>query len=297
MADNSPPKLRVAVVGARGRLGSPLCVELEKEHEVIKLGRDDLNLERPGEIGKKLEGLQCDVLVNTAAMTSVDDCEGRKQVALRVNAEAAGALANFCRRQSARMIQISTDFVFNGKATKPYLETDPVDPINVYGATKLAGEGMVLDASEDNLVVRVSWVYGHAKQSFPQWLLGLASRMSEIAIPGDKIASPTCAESFAKAAKVLVRDPGISQLLHFCNPPGVSYFEFGKEIIARAKATGHEGELAEIIPNKLTDVEDFIAKRPPYSVLGTNRLEGILGEELETWPETLDRFFSGEQRA
>ncbi|MEM0896112.1 MAG: dTDP-4-dehydrorhamnose reductase [Verrucomicrobiota bacterium] len=292
MADNAPPKLRVAVVGARGRLGSPLCAELEKEHDVIKLGRNELELEKPGEIGKQLEGLQCDVLVNTAAMTSVDDCEGRKQVALRVNAEAAGALANFCRRQSARMIQISTDFVFNGQASEPYLETDPVDPINVYGATKLAGEGMVLDASEDNLVVRVSWVFGHAKQSFPQWLLGLAERMTEIALPEDKAASPTCAESFAKAAMVLVREPGISQILHFCNPPGVSYFEFGKDIVARARASGQHGELAEILPNKLVDVEEFIAKRPPYSVLGTNRLEGILGDKLETWPKSLDRFFS-----
>ncbi len=284
-------RLKVAVVGARGRLGAPLCRRLEKEHEVIPLGRTECDLGEPESIGEKLEGLKCDVLINTAAMTSVDDCEGRKKYALKVNAEAAGALANFCRRQSARMIQISTDFVFSGEATEPYVETDPVEPINVYGATKLAGEGMVLDASENNLVVRVSWVFGHEKPSFPQWLIGLARRMSDIELPEDKIACPTCAESFAEAATTLVADEGISQILHFCNPPGVSYYEFGKDIIERSRAK-EGGDLAVIRPNRLADVEEFIAKRPPYSVLGSNRLSDIFNGAVEEWPATLDRFFA-----
>ena len=283
-------RLKVAVVGARGRLGAPLCRKLGEAHEVIELGRAEVDLGKPESIAERLDGLKCDVLINTAAMTSVDDCEGRKQYALKVNAEGAGALASFCRRQSARMIQISTDFVFSGESSEPYVETDPVDPINVYGATKLAGEGMVLDASEQNLVVRVSWVFGHDKPSFPQWLLGLARRMSEIELPEDKFACPTCAESFAEAAMTLVQDEGISQILHFCNPPGVSYYEFGRDIIERVQAK-EGGELAKIQPNRLADVEDFIAKRPPYSVLGSNRMDEIFDGAVEQWPSALDRFF------
>lgn len=293
MADgNADRALRVAVVGARGRMGAPLIRHLRATgHEVLPFTRDDLNLTHPAEvIRRRLGDAEFDVLVNTSAMTSVDDCERDPAQAEVVNAGAARELARACREKGARMIQISTDFVFDGEADAPYREEDATRPINVYGETKLRGEEAVLECSGANLVVRVSWVYGPDKAGFPCWIVEKATGTSEVRVPVDKFACPTSSESFARSLETVLALPEACGILHLSDRGVTSWWEFGTFILELAAQAGYPVKTTEPEQGKLAELTHLVARRPAYSALNVGKYEALTGRVVPHWKETLTRF-------
>ncbi len=273
-------------------MGAPLIRHLlARGHEVLPLTREDLDLAHPGEvIRRRLAAEDFEVLVNTSAMTSVDDCERDPAYARVVNADAARELAVACREKGARMIQISTDFVFDGKSSQPYAEGDATGPINVYGETKLRGEEAVLDCSSANLVVRVSWVYGPDKAGFPCWIVEKALRTPELRIPHDKYGSPTSSESFAHSLENVLMHPGAKGILHLSDRGVASWWEFGRTILEIAAEAGYSVKTITPEQGALADLTHLAARRPPYSALDVGRYEALTGRVVPHWREALARF-------
>src|SRR5438067_10504510 len=160
------PKMKIAIVGADGRLGAALVREYQRDYEVMSYDRRQLDLSQLDRVRSALAGTKCELLINCAALTNVDYCESHREEAFVVNAEAPRLLAQIANEKSAKLIHFSTDYVFDGKKTAPYTEEDKAIPLGVYGESKLDGESRALDVSSQHLVVRLSWVFGLYKPSF-----------------------------------------------------------------------------------------------------------------------------------
>ena len=183
--------MKIAVTGINGRLGSALAAGLGDAFEVLGLDRRALDLAQPGMIPAALAGHRFDVLIHPAALTSPDAAEDDPPLAARVNAEAPGVLAEECRRRGARMIHISTDYVFGGQQPGMRHEGDPAQPLGEYGRSKLAGEQAVMDALPAACVLRVCWLYGPGKPGFPEQVIGRARDGGRIDLVADKFSLPT----------------------------------------------------------------------------------------------------------
>src|ERR1043166_4847767 len=152
--------MRIAVIGAGGRLGAPLVRAWWEKFDLVGFDRGALDLAKSDELRQKLGALEVDVVINCAALTNVDYCESHREEAFRINAEGPRVLAEICRNRKAKLIHISTDYVFAGDKREPYREEDEARPISAYGESKRAGEELVLTTNDRHLVVRVSWVFG-----------------------------------------------------------------------------------------------------------------------------------------
>ena len=171
-------KQRIAILGKNGRLGAALCRDLADKYVVLALGRAELDLTKP--IREQLKGVEFDSLINAAAATNVDWCEQHPAEASLINARSASELGALCVERGVRCLHVSTDYVFDGMASRPYREEDAARPISIYGKTKRLGEELLLQSSADHLVIRVSWVFGPDKPSFVDWLLDRAISQEEV---------------------------------------------------------------------------------------------------------------------
>ena len=158
--------MKIAIVGANGRLGAALVREYQRDYEVTSYDRRQLDLGQLDRVRSALAGAKFELLINCAALTNVDYCESHREEAFVVNAEAPRLLAEIANEKSAKLVHFSTDYVFDGKKTDPYVEEDKAVPLSVYGESKLEGERRVLEVSSQHLVVRLSWVFGPDKPSF-----------------------------------------------------------------------------------------------------------------------------------
>src|SRR2546430_1700108 len=184
--------MRIVIVGAGGRLGAALVRAYRRKFEVVGLDHAELDLANPGEIQLKVGSLSFDVLINAAAFTNVDLCQQERERALAVNAEAPKLLAEICSEKKAKLIHFSTDYVFDGKKRKPYVEEDAARPISVYGESKRAGEENILALQDRHLVVRVSWVFGPDRPSFIDAMIERARKEAKIEAVTDQRDQPTC---------------------------------------------------------------------------------------------------------
>src|SRR2546421_2959858 len=224
-----PPRMRVVIIGAGGRLGAALGREYAKQFDIVGFNHAQLDLGAPEQMRATLGGLEFEALINTAAQTNVDRCETHQEEAFAINGEAPGVLAEICARKKARFIHVSTDYVFDGEKREPYTEEDEARPISVYGASKRAGEERALEANERALIVRVSWVFGPDRPSFIDWALNQAREREEVSAIADKWATPTYTLDLAQMLKpLLMGDDGpamagagrlhdVSGILHLAN--------------------------------------------------------------------------------
>src|SRR5260370_14703155 len=171
-------KRRIAILGKNGRLGAALCRDLAVEYDVLAFGRAELDLIKP--IREQLKGVEFDSLINAAAATTVEWCEQPWAEASLINARSVSELGALCVERDVRCLHVSTDYVFDGLASRPYLEEDAAKPISIYGKTKRLGEELLLEASAGHLVIRVSWVFGPDKPGFVVWLLTQAMGQQEV---------------------------------------------------------------------------------------------------------------------
>ena len=272
------PKQQFAVIGAAGRLGSDLVQAFGKQS--LSISRKEMDLSSPESIHRCLDSLEASHLILTASLTAVDYCEDHPEEAFQVNAEAPRLIAKIAAQKGIHLTYISTDFVFNGSGSKPLHEEAVTSPVSVYGASKLKGEESVLEASSQNLVARVSWLYGPARAAFPEWIIDKATYEKELKLPNDKVACPTSSPDVAAALKSLLVDhpQEAKGIFHVCNSGMCTWQEWGQVCLEEAMERGMTLATQSIAANQLQDIAAFNAKRPEFSALDNSKLAKVLGE-------------------
>jgi dTDP-4-dehydrorhamnose reductase len=276
---------RCVLIGATGQLGFDLARTFDLPGELIRLTRADLDLTDDAAIGRTLRALRPTHVLNAAAYNLVDRAEDDRPAAFAVNAHAVGTLAVNCRALGATFVHFSTDYVFDGRKTTPYLEEDPPGPLSVYAESKLAGERLAHEGCEQAFVIRVCGLFGIGRSlaagrtNFVETMLRLAREGRPIRVVRDQVLTPSYTRDLApKVWRVLAR--GAPGLYHLTNSGHTSFFDFAREIF---RLSGLAPELTAVTAAEF----GARARRPAYSVLARGRL-GALGEDdLRSWREAL----------
>ena len=274
--------MRILIIGSSGMLGSDL-VEQWNDDDIIPATSRDVDIREIGQLRQFITQAHPDWVVLTAAYTDVDESERNPQQAFAVNGEGTRNVARIARELGRRLFYISTDYVFDGASHRPYEPDDPIHPLNVYGASKAAGEDAVREQSKDWVIARTSWLFGACRASFPEKILRAAARQPQIKVVADQIGSPTFTRDLAAAIRDLVRSDARG-ILHITNAGSCSWFEFAKEVLLKA------GRRTPILP--ITTAEaDRLAKRPAYSVLSPASLT-VRGIRLRSWQEAVNAYLA-----
>ena len=272
--------MRVLVVGAGGMLGTAVQTAVPSTIQLAALRHPDLAIEDAAAVERAVARERPDWIVNCAAYTQVDRAEAEPETAQRVNAMGPANLAHAARGAGARLMQISTDYVFDGRATRPYREDDPVGPLNVYGRTKLAGEQAVRDIlPRAHLIVRSQWLFGEGGPNFVATILRLARERSELKVVNDQHGRPTYAADLAVALWKLIACDARGTV-HCANEGEATWFDVARAAIAAA------GLKTSVVPCTTAEMPRP-APRPAFSVLDCGRYQRIVGSLLRSWQPAL----------
>ena len=282
---------RLLIIGANGRLGAALARDYQRVFSVKAFARSQLDLGKLDQIRSVLPGTEFDLLINCAALTNVDYCESHRDEAFLVNAQAPRLLAEICAEKSAKLVHISTDYVFDGKQDTPYIEEDPPAPLSVYAESKLGGEQEVLAVSPKNLVVRLSWVFGPDKPSFIDQIIQRAGESDSVTAVADKFSSPSYTTDVANWLR-LALDSEAQGILHLCNSGGCSWQEWAQYAIDVCRDAGIPLKAVHVGKLSLTDMKNFVARRPVYTVLSTAKFTALTGVQPRHWREAIAEYIS-----
>lgn len=279
-------RLRVAVTGTTGRVGAALAHRLAEDHEVIALPRTRLDLGDDTSLRDALAGLDCDVFLNPAALTSLEACEDDPRLAMKVNSAAPGKIAEWASSKGVRMIQFSTDYVFDGETTVKPDESATPKPASVYGRSKLAGERAVLH-HPGHLVLRVSWVFGPEKPSFIDSMFDRAMAGETLSAVADKTSLPTYTIDLCDWVGELLQTP-VGGVLHACNPgPPVSWHGLAEHVVREMQACGVLDSAPDVTPLALADMASFRAPRPRFTAMDSTRLAACLRSPQRPWRDAV----------
>jgi dTDP-4-dehydrorhamnose reductase len=281
---------RIVILGAGGRLGAALARDYAADHEVIAWGRQTADLCEPDKVADMVRQAAPDVVVNSAAMTNVDECEKERTKSELVNATAPGAVARAATDVGARLIHVSTDYVFSGEKKTPYIEDDEPAPVSWYGETKWAGERAVIGADPRHAVVRVSWVFGPDRDSFVDKALQTAMRGEPVKAVADKWSSPAYTADIGAAVKVLLSPEAPGGIYHVCNSGTCTWLDWAAEAIAVAEQAGILAPGPKPEPLRLADISAMIARRPIHTSMTCRRIEKLLGAPMRPWQEALAEY-------
>jgi dTDP-4-dehydrorhamnose reductase len=281
--------MKVVIVGAKGQLGVDLCSSLFlRDNSVIQLTHDDVDVSDSDQVERVIGSTRADVVISTAAFHKVEQCETQPEPSFAVNAIGPWNLANTCRRMNAVLVHFSTDYVFDGHSRQPYNELDLPGPLNVYGVSKLAGEGMVALTWKRSFIVRTCGLYGLAGSrgrggNFVEAMLKKTADNAPIRVVYDQVLTPTFTTDLAEAIRKLINTENYG-LYHISAEGQCSWFEFARRIF----------EIEAIQPN-LTPVStaqfSSTVKRPAYSVLAKRKLQS-LGIHMPYWEDGLRRYLA-----
>ncbi len=275
----------VLVTGANGQLGREIR-KLAHEQNTLDFtftDLEELDITDEREVNNFFQNSTHDFCINTAAYTAVDKAETEYEEAVLVNGTAPGILARQCRQHDIIMIHISTDFVFDGQADKPYREEDPVNPLSSYGRSKLEGEKAVMENCDKSYVIRTSWLYSAEGHNFVQTMIRLGRSREEIKVVNDQTGSPTWAADLADTLVRLMLHPEVNQrfgLYHYANRGETTWYEFACEIMDLADLR------CKVIPVR-TKAYPTPARRPRYSVLDTIKIRKTFDLEIPHWRDSL----------
>src|SRR5438874_1505711 len=277
--------MRIVIIGSGGRLGAALMGEYRDEYDVAGFNHAQLDLSKLDGVREKLRSTNFDVLINAAAFTNVDLCETERDRAFLINAEAPGVLAKIASDKGARLIHFSTDYVFDGEKRAPYTEEDRANPISTYGESKLAGEKNVLAAENGHLVVRVSWVFGPDRPSFIDAMIKRAQQDEKIDAISDKFSTPTYTHDIAPMLPQFF-DRGVAGgILHFANAGKCSWQEYAQWALDCCHNGGISLKARTVGALKLSEMTNWVARRPVYSVLSTAKYTELTGTASRAWRE------------
>lgn len=291
---------RILLIGQDGQVGQELQKTLAPIGNVTGIGRPQLDLSDPEQIQRLIQASAPNLIVNAAAYTAVDKAESEPDLAHAVNATAPEQMAKSAQAAGAALIHISTDYVFDGSKSSPYLETDATQPLGVYGRSKLAGETAVqqVHAAYPDLqyaILRTAWVYGAGgKGNFAKTMLRVGAARPELRVVSDQIGTPTSAAEIARAIAALAqqflhpdgRAAELSGLYHFTNSGAASWYDFAVAIIEEARELGWPLAVEQVTP--ITTAEyPTPTQRPAYSVLSNQKIQPILQAPPPQWRESL----------
>jgi dTDP-4-dehydrorhamnose reductase len=280
--------MRILILGAGGRLGAALLREYRNKFDVVGFTHSQLDLAKPDQIHAKIDDLAFDVLINAAAFTNVDLSESKSDEAFAINAEAPKMLAEICANKGAKLIHVSTDYVFDGEKRQPYIEEDAANPISAYGESKRAGEKFVLASSDRHLVVRVSWVFGPDRPSFVDAMIKRAREEEKIDAIADKWASPTYTRDIAEMLPRLFDvDAGI---VHLTNSGKCTWQEYAQHALDCCQKIGVPLKTKTVGALKLADMKQWVARRPVYSVLSTAKYQALTGIAPRSWRDAVSDY-------
>lgn len=276
--------MRIVIAGGSGQLGRAIAVRssaVAPEAEVVALGRSEADVAALACVAA-IRDARPDVVVNAAAMTDVDGCERDPDAAFRANALGARNVALGAQAAGAALVQISTDYVFDGAKGEPYWEFDAPAPISVYGASKRAGEELARAACARTYVVRTAWLYGLGGRSFVTRILDLAGERDELAVVDNEVGNPTFCDDLADALLVLVQT-GAYGTYHLASEGHCSRYDLARAVLDRSGRPGYPLRPIDRFPR---------AARPPAFAPLRNFAGRELGIVLPSWEEGLDRFFA-----
>jgi dTDP-4-dehydrorhamnose reductase len=290
---NEQKTKRMLLIGAKGMLGRDLLNILQssdgtdsfKNVEVIGWDVDEIDIRQEVGTLSKIESLRPDVVIHLAAYTDVDGCEINPEEAFRVNAEGTKHVARGARACGARVVYLSTDYVFDGEKKEGYVESDSPRPLNVYGQTKLKGEQYLQERVEDHLIIRTQWLYGKYGKNFVSSILRQAREKQTLTIVNDQIGSPTYTVDLSKAIRTLIQHNSRG-IFHVANQEVCTWYTFAQAILKLSRLEG-----ISLIPISSKELSRR-AVRPSYSVLNTDKLRRETGMSLRSWSEALKEYLS-----
>ena len=268
--------MKILLLGHKGMLGSDLLKQMRLHHEVIGMDKEEIDITSADDCAKAIEDTAPQIVINAAGYTNVDGCETAKEECFAVNAEALKNIAVACHRKNIRIIHFSTDYVFNGTGSAPYKEDDDCDPINTYGASKLAGERYLQTLAQNYIIIRTAWLYGVNGKNFVRTILEKAKTTPRLTVVDDQLGSPTHTKDLAAAVDLLI-EKNAQGIFHVTNRGSCSWYQFAVKILQEAGIDD-----VEVSPIK-SDQLARPAKRPAYSVLSMQKFIQTTGKAMQPW--------------
>lgn len=288
---------KILLTGVNGQVGHALQKRL-LNHNVVALNRDQLDLIDTDAIRRVVRTIQPDLIINPAAYTAVDKAETEPDLAYAINAVAPQVLAEEAARLNAAFIHFSTDYVYDGTKSSAYIEIDSVNPISVYGKSKLAGEEAIRLVGLPHLILRTSWVYGAYGKNFLKTIIRLASERESLRIVADQYGAPTSNESIADAVVSLltvwqINDASQTGIYHLTNQDKTSWHGFSEAIVEEYQGLAANKNWPPLIANKIVPIStaDYPtpAARPANSYLDNSKLNQVFGVTLPIWQQGLQQ--------
>lgn len=289
----------LVLIGAKGMLAQAVAKSAIKHYVLVCLEHSDLDITDYDQVFSTLAEIEPDVIVNCAAYTNVDDCEIEETLAMRVNGTGPGNLARVAQKMDATLVHVSTDYVFSGEKSEPYVEVDITAPRSAYGRSKLAGEQSIIASGlESFFILRTSWLYGPGGNNFVETITRLANDREELRIIADQFGTPTYTEDLASAIFALLTAANRSSvncrnlygIYHFSNGGECNWHEFAEEIVTQAEQHGALFKVQNILPIA-TEEYPLPAVRPAYSVLSKQKYCLATGEQVPDWRDSLKQYF------
>jgi dTDP-4-dehydrorhamnose reductase len=268
--------MKILLLGHKGMLGTDLLTRMRLHHDVVGMDKEEIDITSAGECAQAIEDTAPQIVINASAYTNVDGCETAKEECFAVNAEALKNIAMACHRKNIRIIHFSTDYVFNGTGSAPYKEDDDCDPINTYGASKLAGERYLQTLAQNYIIIRTAWLYGANGKNFVRTILEKAKTTPRLTVVDDQLGSPTHTKDLAAAVDILI-EKNAQGIFHVTNRGSCSWYQFAVKILQEAGIDD-----VEVSPIK-SDQLARLAKRPAYSVLSMQKFIQITGKATQPW--------------
>jgi len=282
--------MKILVLGSKGQLGLCLSDQLSKTlHQVTYASREEIDVGEFGSTQESIIGINPDLVINATAYTSVDEAEKDKESANLINHLAVANIADICRELDCLLVHISTDYVFDGNAIKPYIETDNTNPQGVYGISKLNGEIFIRSSGCRYLIIRTAWVFSEYGNNFMKTMLRLGANNDNLSIVGDQFGCPTYAQDIAIAIVTILDRFDLkeitSDIYHYCGDESCSWFDFASLIFSEASNAGWS------TPRQLKSIKTAeyptLAARPANSVLDCSKIFDNFGVSPSDWRKAI----------
>ena len=275
----------VLLLGPSGQLGSALQATKPHHVDLITRGRSEIDLVNTSAVEALVSEISADLIINAAAYTAVDKAEEEEELAIRINVDGVAAIASAAEKRGARLMHISTDYVFDGMKASPYQPDDAPAPLGVYGRTKLQGEKEALRRCQNSLVIRTAWLYSEQGGNFVKTMLRLMAAYPQVRVVTDQIGTPTYARSLAQALWALA-DIDRRGILHYTDSGVASWYDFACAIQEEAIGLGLLKNAVPILPISTAEYPTQ-AKRPFFSILDKSETWALLGHPANHWRSNL----------